>query len=140
MLNLSDDAHCGRAHRLPRATTSPAPTPGPGSFPGVGFDPTYDLGATQNQPVYIPKDVIIPTLDDAPDGSDVSTGPAGSNPNDGYTPGEWTITDLAFLDSIGFKMDFFMNDNNWVTVTTNWRTARAIPTGYDVPWTCRHSP
>ena len=95
---------------------------------GVGFDSTYDLGATQNQPVYIPNDVIIPTLDDAPDGADPNTGPAG---NDGYTPGEWTITDLAFLDSIGHELDFFMNDNNWVTVTTNPADGTCDPDGYD---------
>jgi hypothetical protein len=108
--------------------TSRAPAPGPGSFPGVGFDPTYDLGANQNQPVYIPNDVVIPTLDDAPDGADANTGPAG---NDGYTPGNWTITDLYFLDSIGFRMDFFLNDNNWAIVTTNPADATCDPDGYD---------
>lgn len=108
--------------------TSPAPAPGPGSFPGIGFDSTYDQGSTQNQPVYIPNDVIIPTLDDAPDGEDDNTGPAG---NDGYTPGEWTMSDLAFLDSIGEHWDFFMNNNNWVTVTANPADGTCDPDGYN---------
>ena len=57
--------------------TTPRDGRGPGSFPGVGFDSTYDLGATQNQPIYIPNDVIIPTLDDAPDGADDEHGAGG---------------------------------------------------------------
>ncbi len=108
--------------------TTPAPVTA-GSFPSLGFDPTYDgTNATMSQPVYIPNDVIIPTLDDAPDGSDENGGPAG---NDGYTPGEWTITDLAFLDAIGQHWDFFMNSNNWTTVTTNPADGTCDPDGYN---------
>ncbi len=115
--------------------TNPATVPTPGdfdggtyAFPNIGFDPTYDLGATANQPVYIPNDVIIPTLDDAPDGADTNGGPGS---NDGYTPGEWTITDLAFLDSIGEHWDFFLNSNNWAPVTANPGDGTCDADGYN---------
>ena len=118
--------------------TTPATVPTPAEFdggvyayPNLGFDPTYDLsgaGGTANQPVYIPSDVLIPTLDDAPDGADPNGGPAM---NDGFTPGEWTISDLAFLDAIGEHWDFFLNDNNWTTVTPDPSDNTCDPDGYD---------
>ncbi len=66
-------------------------------FPGVGFE-----GAN---PAYIPKDVVIPTLDDVPDGPDTGT--------DGYQPGNFTKTDLAWLDANNYHWDFFINGDNW---------------------------
>jgi hypothetical protein len=112
----------------PMYTTPATVTPGSMTdFPSVGFSATYDLGAMYNQPIYIPNDVVIPTIDDVPDGADSTTGTIG---NDGYTPGNWTRTDLAFLDSIHFQMDFFMNDNNWVTVTSDPTSSSNDPNGY----------
>jgi len=90
--------------------TGPAPV-APGSFQQLGWDPVYDPGPDNSQPIYIPKDVIIPTLDDVPDGADTQY--------DGYSPGLWTTTDLAYLDSNNWHWDFFMNTNNWTQVTTD---------------------
>jgi hypothetical protein len=70
-------------------------------YPGTGFD---------TAPAYIPNDVLIPTLDDVTDGADTVT--SGSAPS-GYSNGNWTKTDLAYLDSIGAHWDFFMNTDNW---------------------------
>ena len=128
LLRSLDVPHGGRAHGLPEVRGA---CDGHRRLVsrGYGFlDSTYDLGATQNQPVYIPNDVIIPTLDDAPDGADANMGPTG---NDGYTPGEWTITDLAFLDAVGQHFDIFMNSDNWATVTTNPADGTCDADGYD---------
>ena len=113
----------------PMYTTPATVTPGSMTdFPSIGFSSTYDLGAGSSQPVYIPNDVIIPTIDDVPDSVDTT---GGTVMNDGYPPGNWTRTDLAFLDSINFKMDFFMNDNNWTVVTSDpMGDAGCDPNGY----------
>jgi peptidoglycan/xylan/chitin deacetylase (PgdA/CDA1 family) len=64
------------------------------TYPGTGFD---------MQPSFIPPDVIIPTLDDVPDGAE--SGMA-------KTPGHWTTKDLQFLDMNHMHWDFFINTNN----------------------------
>jgi peptidoglycan/xylan/chitin deacetylase (PgdA/CDA1 family) len=77
-------------------------------YPFVGFD-----GVTQ--PPYIPKGVIIPTLDDGPDGPDPIADDGGT---DGYSPGSFTKTDLAFLDANNLHFDMFINSNNWTDQVT----------------------
>jgi hypothetical protein len=67
------------------------------AFPSVGFEGT--------SPAYIPMNVVIPTLDDVPDGPDTGT--------DGYQPGNWTKTDLAWLDANNYHWDLFINGDNW---------------------------
>jgi peptidoglycan/xylan/chitin deacetylase (PgdA/CDA1 family) len=64
------------------------------AYPGTGFEA---------KPAYIPKDVIIPTLDDVPDGADSSMA---------KTPGRWTTADLQYLDMNNMHWDFFINTNN----------------------------
>jgi peptidoglycan/xylan/chitin deacetylase (PgdA/CDA1 family) len=76
-------------------------------YPSLGFDPTYD-GATTFTPNYIPNDVIIPTLDDVPDGPDTSMA---------KMPGLWTTADLAYLDMNKMHWDFFINTNNACDLT-----------------------
>jgi peptidoglycan/xylan/chitin deacetylase (PgdA/CDA1 family) len=63
-------------------------------FPTTGFEA---------RPSFIPKDVIIPTLHDVPDGADSS--PAKS-------PGRWTASILQYLDANNLHWDFFINTNN----------------------------
>jgi peptidoglycan/xylan/chitin deacetylase (PgdA/CDA1 family) len=70
-------------------------------YPGTGWDVA---------PAYIPNDVVIPTLDDVPDGADPLSADGGG---DGYSPGNFTKTDLAFLDANNLHWDFFINTNNW---------------------------
>jgi peptidoglycan/xylan/chitin deacetylase (PgdA/CDA1 family) len=71
------------------------------TYPGTGWDGMAGLPG----PAFIPNDVVIPTLDDVPDGADSST--------DGYAPGNFTKTDLAFLDANNLHWDFFINTDNW---------------------------
>jgi hypothetical protein len=64
---------------------------------------------------YIPKDVIVPTLDDVPD--TVNTSMA-------KMPGNWTKSDLRDLldvmTTLGkFRMDFFINTKNACDITGN---------------------
>lgn len=65
-------------------------------FPNTGFD---------DKPAFIPNDVIIPTLDDAPDGADPSS--------DAYAPGSWTRSILSYFAANDLHWDFFMNTDNW---------------------------
>jgi peptidoglycan/xylan/chitin deacetylase (PgdA/CDA1 family) len=65
-------------------------------YPGTGWDVA---------PPFIPKDTVIPTLDDVPDGADTT--------NDGYQPGNATKSILSFLDTNDLHWDFFLNTNNW---------------------------
>ncbi len=64
------------------------------AYPGTGFEA---------KPAYIPPDVIIPTLDDVPDGAETSMA---------KMPGRWTTKDLQYLDANHMHWDFFMNANN----------------------------
>ncbi len=84
-----------------KPNTTPAPLD---MYPGISFDPMYD-GPDFLTPSYIPTDVIIPTLDDVTDGPDIGT--------DGYGPGNWTKSNLAFLDANNMHWDVFANTNNW---------------------------
>jgi peptidoglycan/xylan/chitin deacetylase (PgdA/CDA1 family) len=68
-------------------------------YPGTGFEP---------KPAYIPNDVIIPTLDDGPQG--VKTSMA-------KMPGYWTNEDLKYLDANNMHWDFFVNVNNECDLT-----------------------
>jgi hypothetical protein len=102
--------------------TGPAPVAA-GSFQQLGWDPMYDPGTNNTQPIYIPNDVIIPTLDDVPDGSDTTF--------DGYTPGNWTKTDLAWLDAQGMHWDLFMNTNNWAQIFADPTNANSDPDAYN---------
>ena len=69
--------------------------------PDTGFD---------EMPSYIPNDVIIPTLDDAPDDvSDTSTPAKGK--------GGWSTADLAWLDAHNLHWDLFINTDNACTFT-----------------------
>jgi hypothetical protein len=102
--------------------TAPAPIAA-GSFQQLGWDPKYDPGVNNEKPIYIPSDVIIPTLDDVPDGSDPMY--------DGYGPGLWTKTDLAWLDGNAMHWDFFVNTNNWSQVFADPTTMNADPDAYD---------
>jgi peptidoglycan/xylan/chitin deacetylase (PgdA/CDA1 family) len=79
---------------MPLTTAAPVDT-----YPGTGFE---------TQPSYIPNDVIIPTLDDVPDGPD--TGMA-------KMPGRWTTADLQYLDANHMHWDFFINTNNACDLT-----------------------
>jgi peptidoglycan/xylan/chitin deacetylase (PgdA/CDA1 family) len=105
----------------------------PGKHPGVGFDAAYDQGSNFAQPIYIPNDVIIPTLDDVTDGPDPG--------KDGYSNGNWTQTDLAFLDANDMHWDFFMNTNNWDGAFTG-NASSDEPNGYNnfVDILMRHHP
>ncbi len=67
--------------------------------PETTFDP---------QPTYIPKNMIILTLDDGPDGSGC-TGVMGDSTS-------CTVLDNEFFMSQGIKADFFLNTNNRCTV------------------------
>jgi hypothetical protein len=76
-------------------------------YPGVGGPGYYGPSS------YIPSDVLVPTLDDVPDGPD---------PSMAKTPGNWTASDLKdFLDTMAylnsFRMDFFINTNNACDIT-----------------------
>ena len=66
-------------------------------YPGLGFE---------TQPNYIPKDTIILTLDDVPDGMN-----SPPDPVDGL--GSWTKQDLSLLAQLGMHIDFFINTNNY---------------------------
>ena len=66
------------------------------AYPETGFDP---------KPSYIPNDVIIPTLDDVPD--DIV-----SPPNQAKGAGDWTTSDLKYLDEHNMHWDLFINTNN----------------------------
>jgi hypothetical protein len=74
-------------------------------------EPGPSISFTGGMPAYIPKGTIIPTIDDVPDGPDVGG-------TDGYAPGSFTQTDLAFLDANKLHFDFFMNSNNWTDLIT----------------------
>jgi hypothetical protein len=76
------------------------------SYPGTGWDGMAGLAG----PSFIPNDVVIPTLDDVPDGADPVSADGGS---DGYNPGNYTKTILAYLDTNALHWDFFINTNNW---------------------------
>jgi peptidoglycan/xylan/chitin deacetylase (PgdA/CDA1 family) len=72
----------------------------PGRFPELGFEA---------RPAYIPADVVVPTLDDAPDRPYTSA--------DGvlYTrfgAGDWTRQVLEWLEAQGLHFDFFVNTAN----------------------------
>jgi hypothetical protein len=69
--------------------------------PETGFDVN---------PTYIPADVVIPTLDDVPDGPSLLPD-GGADPV--YGVGNWTKTDLAYLDANDLHWDFFINTDNW---------------------------
>ncbi len=69
--------------------------------PETGFDP---------DPTFIPADVVIPTLDDVPDGPALLDD-GGLDPV--YGAGNWTKQDLAYLDSNDLHWDFFINTDNW---------------------------
>jgi peptidoglycan/xylan/chitin deacetylase (PgdA/CDA1 family) len=72
----------------------------------MAVDATPSIGFEGGNAAYIPNDVVIPTLDDVPDGAD-------NSPQPSYAPGNWTKTDLAYLDSVNLHFDFFMNGDNW---------------------------
>jgi peptidoglycan/xylan/chitin deacetylase (PgdA/CDA1 family) len=72
----------------------------PGPTPQLAFE---DDGV---HPDYLPNDVIIPTLDDVPDGANSPIDPA-------YGAGEWTLKILDYLDQNQQHWDFFINTNNW---------------------------
>jgi len=77
----------------------------PGMYPETRFD---------SQPAYIPNNMIVLTLDDAPDGSGcVSEADAGS--------ASCTVLDDQLLNQNGIKADFFINTDN--------RCAVAMQTG-----------
>ena len=120
---LTGDGCAGGACLNPKCTALGTPAP-LSSFPGIGFDMAYD-GPTFSTPTYIPKDVIIPTLDDVTDGPDPVT-----TPPDGYSNGEWTKTILQFLDANNMHWDFFMNTNNWDGPITGDPT-KDDPDGYN---------
>jgi peptidoglycan/xylan/chitin deacetylase (PgdA/CDA1 family) len=73
----------------PLTTAAPVDT-----YPGTGFD---------SRPTFIPNNVIIPTLDDVPDGT--NTGMA-------KMPGHWATADLQYLDLNRMHWDFFINTDN----------------------------
>jgi peptidoglycan/xylan/chitin deacetylase (PgdA/CDA1 family) len=104
----------------------------PGKYPGIGFDAAYDQGSNFAQPIYIPNDVIIPTLDDVTDGPTTQAG---------YANGNWTQTDLAFLDANDMHWDFFMNTSNWDGDLTG-NAGSDEPNGYNnfVDILMRHHP
>ena len=68
-----------------------------GMYPDTGFDP---------QPSYIPKDTIIPTFDDVPDGTNKPVDPV-------YGVGNWTKGDVDFFKTVNMHVDMFINTNNW---------------------------
>jgi peptidoglycan/xylan/chitin deacetylase (PgdA/CDA1 family) len=68
----------------------------PGMYPQTTFDP---------QPTYIPKNVIVFTLDDGPDG----IGCAGES---GASSMSCTVLDNQLLTQNGIKADFFINTAN----------------------------
>jgi len=78
-------------------------------------DPYPIIGFQTGHPPYVPMGVIIPTMDDVPDSADPVGVDGGS---DGYSPGSFTKTDLAFLDANNLHFDFFMNTNNWTDPIT----------------------
>jgi len=65
-------------------------------YPSTGFD---------DRPLFIPPDVIIPTLDDTPDGPDTS--------KDAYAPGNWSKANLAYFSANDLHWDWFINTENW---------------------------
>jgi hypothetical protein len=73
------------------------------------------------QPMYIPKDVIIPTLDDVPDSGMDPTTPQ-------YGAGHWTLKDLDYLYKLNMHLDLFINTNNWCDVSdpTNTDCIQAV--------------
>jgi peptidoglycan/xylan/chitin deacetylase (PgdA/CDA1 family) len=79
---------------MPLTTAAPVDT-----YPGTGFE---------MQPSYIPSDVIIPTLDDVPDGPTTAMA---------KKPGYWTTADLQYLDANHMHWDFFINTNNACDLT-----------------------
>lgn len=72
----------------------------PGALPQLAFEGD---GA---KPSYIPNDVVIPTLDDVPDGVNAEPDPA-------YGLGGHTATILDYLDQNKLHFDLFINTNNW---------------------------
>jgi peptidoglycan/xylan/chitin deacetylase (PgdA/CDA1 family) len=76
------------------------------TYPGTGFD---------LKPAFIPSDVIIPTLDDVPDG-------AISPPTQAKGPGGWAAKNLSYLDANKMHWDLFINTGNDWTANScdNW--------------------
>jgi len=70
------------------------------AFPTIGFE---------EAPSYIPKEMIIPTFDDVPDGETDPT----SDDFKVYGAGEYTKQILSFLKTNNMHMDFFINRDNW---------------------------
>src|SRR5262249_8681144 len=58
------------------------------------------------KPTYIPKDVIIPTFDDVPDGTNDPKDPV-------YGEGGWTTKSLEVFKTNHMHVDFFINIDNW---------------------------
>lgn len=82
-------------------TCQPLGTPiAGGALPQLAFEGD---GA---KPSYIPNDVVIPTLDDVPDGVNAEPDPA-------YGLGGHTATILDYLDQHQLHFDLFINTNNW---------------------------
>jgi hypothetical protein len=75
-----------------------------GDFAEIGFE---------MQPMYIPKDTVIPTFDDAPDGPIDGMDPTQKADFITYGMGTWTKQIVDYLDSKSLHMDFFINTNNW---------------------------
>jgi peptidoglycan/xylan/chitin deacetylase (PgdA/CDA1 family) len=67
------------------------------------------------QPAFIPNDVIIPTLDDVPDG-------AVSPPTQAKGAGGWAAMNLSYLDANKMHWDLFINTSNDWTANScdNW--------------------
>ncbi|HEY2903362.1 MAG TPA: polysaccharide deacetylase family protein [Polyangia bacterium] len=80
----------------------------------LGTPATFDMTNVPQlgfelQPAYIPKDTIIPTFDDVPDGTNDPTDPTYKV----YGGGNYTKAILAFLKTNNMHADFFINTNNW---------------------------
>jgi peptidoglycan/xylan/chitin deacetylase (PgdA/CDA1 family) len=99
------------------ACLNPTCSPWPAGSKGAAIEP-YPTTGFDAQPAFLPKDVIIPTLDDVPDGAIAPPTPAKG-------AGGWAAMNLAYLDSKKMHWDFFVNTNNdWSSNTCDaWGTS-----------------
>jgi len=80
-----------------KAMGTPAPL---GDFVEIGFE---------QQPSYIPNDVVVLTFDDVPDPIHKPT----DKPYANFADGDWTRKLVDWLDMNNLHTDFFINSNNW---------------------------
>ena len=80
-----------------KALTTAAPV---GDYVEIGFE---------QQPSYIPNDVVVLTFDDVPDPIHKPTDMPYAN----FGDGDWTRKLVDYIDMNNLHTDFFINSNNW---------------------------